>query len=134
MTVGIAPTAFATPDAASDPLCTITYPTPDDFSVQASSDAFATSNSSGMLELKLHTDARSETGYEQKFSVTWANIDTGRNGQADTTAKVQGPDNILLIPAMATKPGRIALVLGVFNHGSDQNYTNGDCSVEFNVS
>ncbi|MFE7798013.1 hypothetical protein [Nocardia sp. NPDC057440] len=133
VTVGYAPTALAAPNAPSDPLCTITYPTPDDFSVQATSDAFATSVTSGSMELKLHTDSRSQTGYDQKFAVTWANITTGRNGQADASAFVKGSDNTLSIPGTVTKAGRIALVLSVTNHGTGDNYTYGDCSVEYTV-
>ncbi|GAA5085829.1 hypothetical protein [Nocardia iowensis] len=131
-TAGAAPTVFAAPNTPSDKLCTITYPVPDgEFTVEASSDVFAVSGNNGSFDLTLHTDARSDIGYNQKFSVTWANIDTGRNGQADTSARVQGPENVLSIPGVQTEPGRIALVLAVANNDGGQNYTNGDCSVEY---
>ncbi|MEU0502627.1 hypothetical protein [Nocardia sp. NPDC005998] len=130
--VGGAPAAFADPSTPSDALCTMTYPTPDDFSVRASSEASAVSDH-GSFDLTLRTDSQSQTGYEQKFSVTWANLDTGRSGQSDVTARVQGHDNVLSIPDVKTEPGRIALVLKTFNHGTGQNYTNGECSAEYVV-
>ncbi|WP_378733183.1 hypothetical protein [Nocardia brasiliensis] len=44
---------------------------------------------------------------------------SGNNGSFDLT--------------LHTEPGRIALVLGVSNNDGGQNYTNGDCSVEYQV-
>lgn len=108
------------------------YPTPEgDFSTYATSEAFASSHNDGTFDLTLHTDANSDTGYDQQFRVVWANLDTGRSGGGDTSARVQGPDNVLSIPAVDTKPGRIALTLSVFNHGEGPNYTNGDCTLEY---
>ncbi|MFF2083624.1 hypothetical protein ACFVVM_07595 [Nocardia sp. NPDC058176] len=128
-----APLAAAEPQASADKLCDFIYPTPDDFEVIANSTAIAVSNADGAVHLELHTDANSETPYEQRFSVIWANLDTGRNGSEQVTATVQGPDNVLSIPRVVTEPGRIAFVLAAANHGSDQNYTNGDCSAEYTV-
>ncbi|APE35125.1 hypothetical protein BOX37_15535 [Nocardia mangyaensis] len=91
------------------------------------------SNGNGAVHLELHTDANSEVPYEQRFSVIGADLDTGRNGQEQVTAAVEGPDNVLSIPRVRTEPGRVAFVLAAANHGSDQNYTNGDCSVEYAV-
>ncbi|WP_159080662.1 hypothetical protein [Nocardia suismassiliense] len=128
--VGV-PAAVAAPPAPSDKLCTMSYPVPaGDFSTPASSDVFATSGN-GSLDLQLQTNAGTDIAYEQKFSVVWANIDTGKSGVADTSALVKGPENVLSIPAFETKPGRLALTLSVFNHGEGQNYTNGECSVEY---
>jgi len=129
-----APAALAAPGSSSGKLCTITYPTPDDFSVQASSEVFVEPDNNGSITLTMHTDAKSETPYDQTFHVTWSNLDTGKNGQAETTARVQGSENVLTIPNVKTEPGRIPLVLGAANHGTGQNYTNGDCSVEYKVS
>lgn len=129
---GWRPAAVAAPDTADEHLCTIKYPTPEgDFSTYAASEAFASSHNDGTFDLTLHTDANSDTGYDQQFRVVWANLDTGRSGGGDTSARVQGPDNVLSIPAVNTKPGRIALTLSVFNHGEAQNYTNGDCTLEY---
>ncbi|MEU0876111.1 hypothetical protein [Nocardia brasiliensis] len=63
--------------------------------------------------------------------MVWANLHTGRNGGGDTSARLQGPGNVHSIPAVDTKPGRIALTLSIFNHGEAQNYTNGDCTIEY---
>ncbi|MEV4123481.1 hypothetical protein [Nocardia sp. NPDC049707] len=129
-----APGAIAAPGSSSEKLCTITYPTPDDFSVTASSEVFVEPNNNGSITLTMHTDAKSETPYDQIFRVTWSNLDTGKNGQAETTARVQGSDNVLTIPDMKTEPGRVPLTLAAANHGSGQNYTNGDCTVEYKAS
>ena len=88
---------------------------------------------SGAATFTMHTDAGTETSYEQKFNLIWANLDTGRNGGAEVVAKVHGPDNVLSIPAVRTEPGRIALVLQAFNHGNDENRSFGDCSAEYTV-
>ncbi|WP_225725419.1 MULTISPECIES: hypothetical protein [unclassified Nocardia] len=134
MLTGGAATALAAPDGAPEKLCTITYPTPDDFSVQASSEVFVRQLGNGAIELTAHTDAKSNTPYDQKFHVTWSNLDTGRNGQSEVSAQVRGSDNVLTIPSLETEPGRIPLVLAIANHGSGQNYTNGDCTVETKAS
>lgn len=130
---GTAPAVSAAPGEPGDALCTMTYPTPDDFDVTASSSTFAAPAGPGRIDVTMLTDARSEADYEQRFSLTWANLDTGRNGQQQVTARVQGPENVLSIPGVITEPGRIAFVLAVSNHGSDQNYTSGDCSAEYSV-
>ncbi|WP_433192965.1 hypothetical protein ACQP1G_30105 [Nocardia sp. CA-107356] len=129
-----APAALAAPSSSPEKLCTITYPTPDDFSIEASSEVSVEADNNGSITLTMHTDAKSETPYDQTFRVTWSNLDTGKNGQAETTARVQGSDNVLTIPNVKTEPGRIPLVLAAANHGTGQNYTNGDCSVEYKVS
>lgn len=129
-----APGALAAPGSSSEKLCTITYPTPDDFSVEASSEVFVEPNNNGSITLTMRTDAKSEAPYDQRFLVVWSNLDTGKNGQAETTARVQGSDNVLTIPDVKTEPGRIPLVLSAANHGAEQNYTNGDCTVEYKVS
>ncbi|RJO75155.1 hypothetical protein D5S18_17465 [Nocardia panacis] len=131
--IGGGPVAMAGPVPGSEKVCTITYPTPDDFNVEASSDAYAVPHGDGTLDLILVTDSHSDVGYEQHFTVTWANIDTSRNGQADVTAQVRGSSTTLVVPGVATKPGKVAFVLGAHNHGSAQNYTNGDCSVTYTV-
>ncbi|WP_153414401.1 hypothetical protein [Nocardia macrotermitis] len=125
------PIAAATPGPAPQKLCTITYPTPDNFAITASTDVFVQPSGSGAFTLTARTDAKSLLPYDQRFHVTWSNLDTGKNGQAETSAKVHGPDNVLTIPNVTTKPGRIPLVLGISNHGSAKNYTNGDCNVEY---
>lgn len=131
--LGATPAVSAAPAEPGDSLCTMTYPTPDDFSVTASSATFAAAAGTGTVDITMLTDARSDVDYEQKFWLSWANLDTGRSGQDQVIARVQGPDNVLSIPGVATEPGRIAFVLGATNHGSDQNYTNGDCSAEYTV-
>ncbi|MEC3919194.1 hypothetical protein [Nocardia sp. CDC160] len=128
--VGV-PGALASPDSKPEKLCTITYPTPDDFTITASTEVFVRPTGVGRFTLTAHTDAKSQTPYDQRFQVTWSNLDTGKNGQDETSAKVQGSDNVLTIPNLATGPGRIPLVLGIANHGSGPNYTNGDCQVEY---
>lgn len=133
LTVGGVPAVSAAPGDHGDALCKLTYPTPDDFSVTASSTTFAASAGPGAVDVTMLTDAHSDVGYEQTFRLTWANLDTGRNGQAQVTTRVLGPDNILSIPGVTTEPGRIALVLHASNHGSGENYTNGDCSAEYTV-
>ncbi|MFD4368601.1 hypothetical protein [Rhodococcus sp. NPDC058521] len=75
----------------------------------------------GVVDFQLHTDAKSDIGYDQTFRVTWANLDTGRSG-SETVTRVQEPDNTLTIPDVATSPGPLALVLGIADHGTDQNY------------
>ncbi|MFE9575494.1 hypothetical protein ACFYO1_03850 [Nocardia sp. NPDC006044] len=129
-----APAAFAAPNDPSGPLCTMSYPVPvEPFQTPASSDVFATS-AGGSVDLKVHTNAGTDVAYDQKFSVNWSNIDTGRSGVADTSAQVKGPDNTLTVTGIPTKPGRILFNLGVFNHGEGQNYTNGECTVEYQAS
>lgn len=123
-------TAHAAPE---ETLCGFTYPTPDDFSVTAGSKVTATPGAAGVVDLRIYTDAASEAGYDQRFGVTWANLDTGRSGVAEENARVQGPETVLTIPGVTTEPGRIAFVLSASNHGSDQNYTYGDCSAEYVV-
>lgn len=134
VTAAGAPAAFAAPNDPSAPICTMSYPVPvEPFQTPAASEVFATS-SNGSVDLKVHTDAGTDFAYDQKFSVNWANLDTGRSGVADTSAQVKGPDNTLTVTGIPTKPGRILFNLGVFNHGEGQNYTNGECSAEYQVS
>ncbi|PXX69328.1 hypothetical protein DFR70_1021017 [Nocardia tenerifensis] len=131
VTAAGAPAAFAAPNDPSAKLCTMSYPVPEEpFTKPAATDVFAIS-SNGVIDFTVHTDAGSDNAYDQKFTVTWANIDTGKSGVADTSARVQGPDNTFTVTGVATKPGRIALHLGVFNHGEGQLYTNGECDVEY---
>lgn len=134
LAVGAAPAVSAAPAVPGDALCKFTYPTPDDFDVTASSATFATPTAPGTVDLTMLTDAASEVSYEQRFSVIWANLDTGRSGQEQVVEQVQGPDNVLTIPDVTTEPGRVLFVLHANNHGSDQNYTNGDCSAEYTVN
>ncbi|WP_157107277.1 hypothetical protein [Nocardia grenadensis] len=134
LAAGGAPAVSADPGDPGDALCKITYPTPDDFGVTASSATFAAAAGPGAVDLTMLTDAQSDVDYEQKFWVIWANLDTGRSGHGEVIARVQGPDNVLSIPGVQTEPGRIAFTLHASNHGSDQNYTNGDCSAEYTVS
>ncbi|WP_051133059.1 hypothetical protein [Nocardia paucivorans] len=133
LALGGAPAVSAAPNAPGDALCEFTYPTPDDFDVAASSATFAVAAGPGTVDLIMLTDAASQVSYQQTFAVTWANLDTGRNGQGEVAAEVQGSDNVLTIPGVRTEPGRIAFVLKATNHGSDQNYTYGDCSAEYSV-
>ncbi|RDI62970.1 hypothetical protein [Nocardia pseudobrasiliensis] len=130
---GVVGGGVATADEAPEKLCTITYPTPDDFSVQASTEVFVEQLGGGAVAFTAKTDAQSVQPYDQRFHVTWSNLDTGKNGQDETSAQVTGPNNVLTIPRVETKPGRIPLVLSIANHGSAQNYTNGDCQVEYKV-
>ncbi|WP_433574814.1 hypothetical protein [Nocardia brasiliensis] len=84
----------------------------------------------------IHTDARSDTEYEQRFSLAWSNLDTGRSGNAATTARVQGPDNEYVLRNTLTEAGRLALVLKSSNQGLAElshRSTNGDCSAEYSV-
>ncbi|MFI6169215.1 hypothetical protein ACIBCN_20715 [Nocardia sp. NPDC051052] len=134
VTAAGAPAAFAAPNDPSAPICTMSYPVPvEPFQTPAASDVFAIS-SNGTIDLKVHTNAGTDVAYDQKFTVNWANITTGKSGVADTSAQVKGPDNTLTVTGIPTKPGRILLNLGVFNHGEGQNYTNGECSVEYQAS
>ncbi|WP_194813656.1 hypothetical protein [Nocardia sp. XZ_19_385] len=134
VTAAGAPAAFAAPNDPAAPVCTMSYPVPvEPFQTPASSEVFAIS-ANGSIDLKLHTNAGTDFAYDQKFSVTWANLDTGRSGVGDTSAQVKGPDNTLTISGLETKPGRILLNLNVFNHGEGQNYTNGECSAEYQAS
>ena len=133
-TVASAPAAFADPSASTADLCTISYPTPDDAQLAASSVVSVEPGGAGSMNLTVKTDSQSDAGYDQNFTVNWSNLDTGRSGVADTTVRVQGADTVYSIPDAVTQPGRIALVLGAHNHGLgefDQYYTNGDCSVEY---
>ncbi|KAA0018537.1 hypothetical protein [Antrihabitans cavernicola] len=125
--VGVADAAPATQ------LCTINYPIPNAFSVQASSVASA-SSANGFVDLTLHTNAKSYLGYEQTFRVSWANIDTGFSGYENVVARVSGPDTVLSIPHIETKSGHVYFVLGVTNHGIAQTYTNGDCTVDYTAN
>ncbi|MEU0541318.1 hypothetical protein [Nocardia sp. NPDC005978] len=134
LTAAGAPAASAAPNDPGAAVCTMSYPVPvEPFQTPASSEVFATSGN-GSVDLKLHTDAGTDFAYDQQFSVNWANLDTGRSGVANTSAQVKGPDNTLTISGVETKPGRILLNLNVFNHGEGQNYTNGECSAEYQVS
>ncbi|WP_327150137.1 hypothetical protein [Nocardia sp. NBC_01329] len=133
MAVGGAPAVSAAPSDQGDALCEFTYPTPDDTTIGGSSATFAAPAGPGAATFTMLTDAGTETSYEQKFNLIWANLDTGRNGGAEVVAKVYGPDNVLSIPAVRTEPGRIALVLQAFNHGNDENRSFGDCSAEYTV-
>lgn len=134
ITTAGAPAALSAPNDPGAAVCTMSYPVPvEPFQTPATSDVFATS-ANGSIDLKLHTDAGTDFAYDQQFSVNWANLDTGRSGVANTTAQVKGPDNILSITGVETKPGRILLNLNVFNHGEGQNYTNGECSAEYQAS
>lgn len=134
VTAAGAPAAFAAPNDPAAPICTMSYPVPvEPFQTPAYSDVFATS-SNGSIDLKVHTNAGTDVAYNQKFTVNWANLDTGKSGVADTSAEVKGPDNTLTVTAVPTKPGRILLNLGVFNHGEGPNYTNGECGVEYQAN
>ncbi|MGW4770171.1 hypothetical protein ACWEO2_19250 [Nocardia sp. NPDC004278] len=133
-TVGSAPAAFAVPAPGAVELCRFTFLTPDDAQRTASTVVSAEPGNSGILNLYVHTDAQSDTEYEQRFSFTWSNLDTGRSGNAETTTRVQGPDNEYLLRNTLTESGRLALVLRSSNRGLGElsnHSTNGDCSAEY---
>lgn len=133
--VGALASGLVTGTANAEPtaLCNIVYPNPHDFEMPVTSTTQADSTD-GVVDFQLHTDSKSDLGYDQTFRVTWANLDTGRSGTETVTARVQGPDNTLTIPDVDTAPGPLALVLAVNNHGTDQNYTNGDCVTEYTAN
>ncbi|MFD4439724.1 hypothetical protein ACFWPK_08075 [Nocardia sp. NPDC058519] len=128
--VGVAPMAAAQPAPGPQPLCSMTYPTPDNFEVSGLSEVQVTRNSNGSLGLTLVTDANSEGGYDQTFTASWANIDTGRSGNGDTKTWVQGHRTVLSIPEVRTEPGRIAFVFGTSNQ-LGQSVTTGQCHAEY---
>ncbi|WP_155980759.1 hypothetical protein [Nocardia sp. CNY236] len=133
-TLAAAPSVAAAPNPPGEELCTINYLTPDDFTVHASTKVFVTQDGDGSIDVIARTNAQSETPYSQQFSVVWSNLDTGLSGVDNVTAVVQGRRNILSIPDIPTEPGRIPLVLGVSNTGTNPNHvTSGDCGALYVV-
>ena len=131
-----APAAVAAPAPGAVELCRFTYPTPDPFQRTATTVIHAEPSDSGILNLHIHTDAQSDIEYDQRFSVNWANIDTGRSGVAENNRPVHGPDNEYLLRNTLTESGRLALVLSASNRGLgelDNHVTNGTCSAEHDV-
>ncbi|MFD4356091.1 hypothetical protein ACFWPX_26320 [Nocardia sp. NPDC058518] len=129
--VGVAPMAAAKPaPEAAKSLCSMTYLTPDNPEVNGSSEVKVDRNSNGSLELTLITDANSKGGYDQSFTATWANIDTGRSGSGDAKTWVAGHRTLLSIPEVWTEPGRIAFVFGTSNQ-TGQSVTSGQCMAEY---
>ncbi|MFD4462232.1 hypothetical protein [Nocardia sp. NPDC058480] len=125
--VAVAPMAAAQPAKS---LCSMTYLTPDNPEVNGSSEVKVDRNSNGSLELTLITDANSKGGYDQSFTATWANIDTGRSGSGDAKTWVAGHRTLLSIPEVWTEPGRIAFVFGTSNEAG-QSVTSGQCMAEY---
>ncbi|MEE3848808.1 hypothetical protein VZC37_00585 [Gordonia sp. LSe1-13] len=130
--------AVAAPSAAAAPtttLCSFTYPNPNLPLIWAESTASAIPTAPGKVTLRLTTDSRSFIGYSQQFRVTWANLDTGFSGVANTTARVVGSETILSIPDVATASGRVALVLGAMSTGTlnPNSVSTEDCSAEYTV-
>lgn len=130
-------TASPAEAATTTDLCTATYGNPNVIPLQLNAETAvtATSDGSGAVTLKASTDAKSILGYKQDISITWANLDTGKNGVESATKRVVGPDNEITLPDVATAPGRIALVVTVGNTGSlnPDAVTNGQCSGEITV-
>ncbi|MFW0784309.1 hypothetical protein AAFP35_07275 [Gordonia sp. CPCC 206044] len=132
------PALVATPASAAPAatqLCSISYPNPNLMALYASSVATAESAGTGRVTLRLVTDAKSIIGYRQQFRVVWSNLDTGKSGVANTTARVAGSRTVLSLPPITTGTGRITAVLGTTNTGAlnPQAITNGDCVAEYPV-
>ncbi len=124
---------FANSNPLPEPLCTMKYLVPaGDFTRSASSDAFVRTEKSS-IDLQLHTDAGSDDAYRQIFSISWSNFDTGTIGTAETSAPVEGPDNVLNVFRVPTGAGKLSLVLRVSNRGEEQKVTTGECHAEFHA-
>lgn len=134
--VAVAP-AGAAPQAKPAPttLCSFQYANPNLGVVRGSSTASATQLGRGTVSLRLTTDAMSVLGYTQDVNVTWANLDTGKSGNASAKARVVGPSNEIPIPRVTTGKGRVTFVIGASNTSSinPQSMSNGDCSAELRV-
>ena len=116
--------------------CSITYPTPNLFALPTSATASITQSGRGGIQVRLDSRPLSIAGYQQKVTVTWANLRTGKSGSvfSDPT-RVGGLTSTVSVPRIATAPGRIALVIGATNTSSinPNAMTNGDCSTEYVV-
>ena len=117
-------------------LCSISYANPNVPFLKAASTASAIGQGGGALTVKLATDANDIAGYAQTLKVTWANLTTGLSGSSDdVTATVKGKRTVLTLPDLQTGSGKVALVVGVTNHGIiPQSPTNGDCSATVTVA
>lgn len=136
--LGIALTGGAVAHAApSYQLCTFTYLDPSniDAPMRPYSAAWVTPTGEGHLDAELWSyPAYPEPGFNQRFSVTWANLDTGLSGSASTEpVHVDGERTILSIPDIATGAGRITFVFGAANDDGGLTTTNGDCSAEHTI-
>lgn len=134
--LGIALTGGATAHAApSYQLCTFTYLDPNnvDAPMRPYSAAWVTPTGEGRLTAELSSfPVYPEPGFNQRFSVTWANLDTGLSGSVSTEpVHVEGESTTLSIPDITTGAGRITFVFGASNDDGGLVWTNGDCSAEF---
>lgn len=136
--LGSTPTASAAPNTPTSPLCPIRYPVPDDRQVTAVSEVSVGPGNPGAFLLTVHTDSKSAAGYDQRFSLSWNNLDTSESGKIQTGyIRVQGADNVLTLPEVETGPGKIFLELSAQNQGigeySDKR-TEGGCFTEYTVA
>lgn len=132
----VAAPAAATPTTTT--VCTADYLNPNliGMPVQGSSTVSATPDGPGSVTLELTTDSKSIIGYEQDFTATWANLDTGSSGSAAIPRKkVVGADNVLTLPHVKTQAGQITFQFNIGNFSSVNELwgTNGQCGNEISV-
>jgi len=117
---------------AGEPLCSVDVATPIDPAVQSTSEVFVVPAKQGKVNLELRTDAKSETGYYQNFTVAPKNLATGAESQSEISDTVQGPDNVLT-SYVSLHPGTYDLTFTVRNGSQGQPITENTCTAQYTV-
>lgn len=131
LAAGIAP-ANAAPTQPSGQ-CSFTYPNPNLFALSTLATASVTQTGRDTIRVRVVSRPYSIAGYQQKVSVTWANLRTGRSGSTfSAPTRVGGLESTVTVPRIRTGSGRITLVVGATNTSSinPNATTNGDCGTE----
>ncbi|GAB16880.1 hypothetical protein GOEFS_016_00060 [Gordonia effusa NBRC 100432] len=138
LALGLPTLAAAPASAATTVLCSMNYSNPNIIGglVQGTTTVSVTPDGAGSITLTVKTDSRSAIGYNQYFSGSWANLDTGKSGEVGySTRRVVGSDNIVTIPHVTTLPGRVTFQVGVSNSSTVSTVgSTGQCGKEIVVN